>query len=213
MSSIMKFVNVMLSDSTPTFGEALDALSAVPVQELSRPGMLHHHVLGFVQSRIATVDGRELRIHHWPAGARFAEEPHTHLWELTSYVLAGSMRSLTYTVEPSRSDTLFQLYSVKQLDSGTIREPLEANVTVLKIAEETHARGSIYTVPQGAFHTSEPSSSSALTLIITGRATAPRPHVAVARDSDPARFGRAPMTPPSDQEVQEFRSALEQVTS
>lgn len=209
MNSIEEFAIYMLDAvEDRTFNEMIAELKHVPIEDLTRPELMHMHVLGFVQSRLATRGGRELRLHHWPSGARFSEEPHTHLWGLTSYVLSGAMRSTEYQVASSATPSPYSLFSVRQLESGTVREPSLDNVDVTIARLATHRAGEQYRVAVNTYHTSEPASSSALTLITTTRAAVERPRVAVMRESDPVRFGVAPMTPPSPRDIDLFRDAL-----
>ncbi|MGC4869791.1 hypothetical protein ACLQ3B_30610 [Micromonospora sp. DT53] len=189
-----------------TFDEVLNALREVGVERLVDPSRMHRHVLGFVQLRLATSADKELRLHHWPAGVSFSEEPHTHLWDLTSYVLGGEISSTEYAVRPTSSESPHRLFVVKPAEAGTVREPTSRQVTVSVVKSESHDAGSIYFVKHGVYHTSEPSSESALTLITTSAPMSDYPLVVASPQS--SRSGHAPMTPPTIHEIDEFRRAL-----
>ncbi|MEH0933418.1 hypothetical protein [Micromonospora sp. CPCC 205558] len=207
MNEATEFARYLLSSTEErTFDDVLNGLRKVGVERLVEPGRMHRHVLGFVQLRLATSADRELRIHHWPAGASFAEEPHTHLWDLTSYVLSGEIASTEYAVRPTSDESPHRLFVVKPAPAGTVREPTREQVSVSIVKRESHSAGSSYFVKHGVYHTSEPSSTSALTLITTSAPMVDYPLVVASPQS--SRLGHAPMTPPTSQELDEFRRAL-----
>ncbi|MBM0278432.1 hypothetical protein [Micromonospora tarensis] len=207
MDEATEFASYLLSSPEGrTFDEVLNGLRQVGVDRLVDPRRMHQHVLGFVQLRLATSANKELRIHHWPAGASFSEEPHTHLWDLTSYVLAGVITSTEYAVRPTSSGSAHRLFVVKPAHGGTVREPTGRQVRVSIDKQGSHDVGSSYLVPHGVFHTSAPSSASALTLITTSVPMVDYPLVAAPPQS--GRSGHAPMNPPTSHELDDFRRAL-----
>jgi hypothetical protein len=207
MDRLEEFVSYMIeTDRSPSFNDALDALRLVGADRLVESGKIHKHILGFVQLRIASKEGRELRIHHWPMGGSFSEEPHTHLWDLTSYVLGGEIQSTEYAVRLEDRDTR-QLFAVLPAPVGTTREPLGQHVGATAVRQSSYAAGSIYTVEQGVYHTSEPVSVSALTLITTSAAKVSHPLVVATIDSP--RSGHAAMAATSKAEREDFCLALQ----
>ncbi|MEV0154468.1 hypothetical protein AB0H57_12110 [Micromonospora sp. NPDC050686] len=207
MDEVAGFASYMLSGQRArTFAEMLTALREVGVDQLVASDRMHRHVLGFVQLRLATAAGRELRIHHWPASVSFSEEPHTHLWDLTSYVLGGEIRSTEYEVRPAPVAEPTQLFTVKPAQVGTVREPTGEHVSVSVVNRKSQGAGSVYFVGHGVYHTSEPCSSSALTLVTTSSPRVDYPLVVTTPQS--SRSGHAPMTPTTSQEQEDFRRAL-----
>jgi hypothetical protein len=188
------------------FEDVLEALRRVSMKDLLSPDWMHRHVLGFVQLRLPSVDGREIRLHHWTTGGDFAEEPHTHLWDLTSVVLLGQMTSVEFALSKRKGRS--HLYAVKpnsggdgtdRVDTGQVAEAVETS-------RRTYRRGDCYTVPQGAFHVSL-SAGESVTAIVTSPPKVQYPTVVAEPDS--SRLGHARLTPTSVADRLNFRRALE----
>jgi hypothetical protein len=210
MSEVDDFAGYMLGTTqNRSFDEVLDALRRVGIEDLVRPDLMHRHVLGFIQLRLATRQSKELRVHYWPPDVRFSEEPHTHLWDLVSYVLSGEIASTEYAVDRAPDQALRQqLYLVKPAPGGTVREGTGQHVSASIARTESHGAGSVYVVNHGTYHTSEPVSRMALTLITTSAPKSEFPSVVTTPQS--GRAGHAPMVPTSESEQDEFRDALRQ---
>ena len=208
MDEVDGFASYLLdTDQVRTFDEMLVAIRRADLDELVRPEIIHRHVLGFIQLRIATRRSKELRIHYWPIAVSFSEEPHTHLWNLTSYVLAGEIASTEYAVESTPDDrTGQQIFIVKPAANGTVRVATGQHARVSVSAIGSHRAGSVYMVDHGVYHISGPVSGMALTLITTSAPMSAFPLVVTNPQS--SRSGHAPMTPATTQEQHEFRSIL-----
>lgn len=188
------------------FDDVLKALRRVSMEDLLLPEWMHRHVLGFVQLRLPTVDGREIRLHHWTAEGDFAEEPHTHLWDLTSVVLLGQMTSVEFGLAKGKGDS--HLYAVRPNTGGDGTDRVDTGhvVQAAETSRRSYGRGDSYTVPQGAFHVSLPAGES-VTAIVTSPPKVEYPTVVAEPGS--SRLGHAPLTPTSDADRLSFRRALE----
>jgi hypothetical protein len=178
---------------------------------LSEPRLLHKHVLGFIQLRLPlNVSGRIVRLHFWPAGDHYSEEPHTHLWPMRSHVIRGGMTNRNYSVAADpRSET--EIFEVRKQHGGTERMATGEHVAAHCLEGERIAPGAHYDVPAGVFHTSAPSGPGAITIIVAGSEETRCPLVVSTRSS--IRRGFAPFVPVEARDIADFADQLSKALS
>lgn len=114
------------------------------------------HPLGFVSCIVSTdVSGNVFRLHYWPQNERRPKKPdwpiHTHLFDLSSLVLAGSIRDKQYR---TIAGTQFQPFEVEYVgEDSSIRQSGDT-VDILAISESELLPHSCYSVASGVFHES-----------------------------------------------------------
>jgi len=107
-------------------------------------------------------DGWALNI--WTENLPRDEYPHTHTFDLSSYVLHGGLKNMNWTInETPQGD--FRLIS--PIITGAHCEDEDTNrfCTVAKISETFVSRGQHYEVANGVFHTTQITSYPTITLI------------------------------------------------
>lgn len=89
---------------------------------------------------------------------------HTHAYDLSSLVLAGSVHDIQYEEE---TGTAYRVYSVVYSGADSKIEITDRMLSAKKVVDEYHVAGEGYIVPVGRFHqTSVPVDKTALTLVV-----------------------------------------------
>jgi hypothetical protein len=136
------------------------------------------HPLGFLcfpAERLAT---RGVCVHLWAPGLRSAlttSTVHSHSWDLTSYVLYGTLRNQRIQVAPAAGQATHRLFEVRS--RGDVDELLATTrlVSYQPEADSVHGAGSVYFLPAGEFHaTVVPAEQEVATVVLSRN----RPQVA-----------------------------------
>lgn len=140
-------------------------------ENLSKLASVHEplwHPLGFVSCVIRDEPGRSVvRVHCWPKDERRPKRPdwpiHTHVYDLSSLVLAGRVRDLQYG---TKSGDEYAIYSVSYEKDGSAISSTGRDTSLILQADHYHSTGEEYFVPAGSFHqTYVPQDESAITLV------------------------------------------------
>ena len=97
------------------------------------------HPLGFINYPLAESDAYTLRLHIWPYGIDQLPIIRNHVRDLTSYIVTGSIRNLTYEVHP---DTDKPSYRLAEVQYDGLRNVLEASKTTVSchlISDQVYA--------------------------------------------------------------------------
>lgn len=127
------------------------------------------HPLGFVSCVVRDEPNLLMvRVHYWPKAERRTKSPdwpiHTHKYDLSSFVLMGSVRDMQYRTESNGSE--YAIYSVSYHGENSAIAPSKREVSVVRIVDEMHCVGDEYSVPVGVFHqTFVPLDNNAMTLV------------------------------------------------
>jgi hypothetical protein len=129
------------------------------------------HPLGFLcfpAERLAT---RGVCVHLWTPGLRTAlttSTVHSHSWDLTSYVLYGTLRNQRLRVAPAAGQATHRLFEVRS--RGDVDE-LQATTRLVSYhpeADSVHGAGSVYFLPAGEFHaTLVPAEQEVATVVLS----------------------------------------------
>jgi hypothetical protein len=138
------------------------------------PGL--DHILGFGQIRIGEHNGRLVRLHFWRRSARRTETVHSHRRTLTSYVLAGSLVSVGYDIQPGENGT-YRLWEVRNEGLGSRRMPSNEIVTCEEASFFETSDGDSYTVAVGDYHRSMVANDIGITLVVTGNPGSKPPYL------------------------------------
>lgn len=126
-----------------------------------RPIAAVRHPLGFLCLPLERRDGFGVCLHLWPArpppAPATTSTVHCHSWDLTSFVLSGTVRNVRARLvdEPAsraRWGTAHRVFEV--VSHGDVDE-LRATTRVVRYspgADTAHGAGETYTLPAGAFH-------------------------------------------------------------
>jgi len=177
---------------------------------LDRDAQVHRHILGFVQLRLPLLsNGGLVRIHYWPAGALYSEEPHSHSWALRSVVLQGRMLNKCFDVRLRESATT-EIFEVRRTNNGTTRHRTGTHADAMVDTVMHIEVGKCYDIALGDFHTSEPGGDGALTVIATDPPSSRLPLVVTTPQSLRAGFAGFPRPQPRD--LKGFAEALESLS-
>jgi hypothetical protein len=121
--------------------------------------------LGFYRIPLAgNRDEDGLALHFWLEGMPRNEDPHTHIFNLTSRVLCGQVEDTRWEATPSLNGK----YLLRSHVFRDNRYVLDGEGTLCDIHSTTKqvvGRGQTYNVPKGVFHTSALSQFPTVTLI------------------------------------------------
>ncbi|PBC80333.1 hypothetical protein SAMN05428945_5178 [Streptomyces sp. 2224.1] len=132
-----------------------------------------HHPLGFFCLPVLRDGDQGICVHVFEPGesepVQLTTSPvHCHSWELTSFVLYGEVGNLQTRVRQDPVRPTHRVFQVHSSPSGVDEiRPTSRLVRCEPGPEQTSARGQVYRLPAGAFHsTVVPSGSHAATLVL-----------------------------------------------
>ncbi|MFG2827545.1 hypothetical protein ACGFWI_08795 [Streptomyces sp. NPDC048434] len=153
------------------FGAAVAALEDVTSGRRALSAV--HHPLGFFCLPVLRDGDQGVCVHVFEPGASDPVElttspMHCHSWELTSFVLYGEVGNLRIGVRRDPAEPTHRVFQVHSNPSGVDEiRPTSRLVRCEPGPEQTSARGQVYRLPAGAFHsTVVPSGSAAATLVL-----------------------------------------------
>lgn len=125
------------------------------------------HPLGFVSCIIRKEKYFTSRIHYWPKMERRTKVPnwpiHTHVYDLSSYILAGRVRDIQYR---KKDGTDYVIYSVSYKGEDSEIKSTSTYTSIRKISDRIRSIGDEYAIPLGVFHeTQVPLDEFAITLV------------------------------------------------
>jgi hypothetical protein len=150
------------------------------------------HPLGFAHAKIWSEGQSTLRIHLWPLQNRRPQDPlwpiHTHVFNLESLVLAGTVHNKLYEVQSCDMGGS-QLYRVQYRDAGSVLLATGLFAEAFETQGQKAGPGEIYGVPADMFHSSSVEDHAfAATLVRTRKDKAIEPLVLGARAADSEYF-------------------------
>jgi hypothetical protein len=114
------------------------------------------HPLGFLMCKLSQEEGRNIRLHIWPDNNDKVQEPawliHDHLFELKSWVLAGSIENIEYEVVPGKSN--YSIYHASYEHNRSILNRTEKTVNIIERNRFVVDAGDVYQVATGVLHQS-----------------------------------------------------------
>jgi len=161
------------------------------------------HPLGFLVRVLETLPtGERIRLHVWHASLRGNQGSelsiHSHPFELSSYIVFGRLRNITYDVVHSASGEN-RLFSVSYDDQHSVLTPTHERVSWRALSETKLADGGQYHVPAGQFHaTYVPPEAMAATIVITGPEGAAQARVVGPDIGSPIQYRRSDQNLPSE---------------
>ncbi|MFG2490773.1 hypothetical protein OHT20_38620 [Streptomyces caniferus] len=153
------------------FGAAVAALEDVTSGRRELRAV--YHPLGFFCLPVLRDGDEGVCVHVFEPGTSDRVElttspVHCHSWELTSFVLYGEVGNLRSRVCQDPVQPTHRVFQVHSSPSGVDEiQPTSRLVRCEPGPEQTSARGQVYRLPAGAFHsTVVPSGSTAATLVL-----------------------------------------------
>ena len=155
------------------------------------------HPLGFIHVKLLAPSPTEsFRLHLWPAELKHKEEQadkiHDHLFNVSSKVVAGSVKNVKYKFKPDKDGD----HRILRVHYGQAKSELyESGLTgfLHKIESRTYEAPAAYYVPRFELHETVPSClANSLTLVRTDSAAAYEPQ-AVFKKSSPIPRARVPI--------------------
>jgi hypothetical protein len=127
--------------------------------ELLTQSRLKRHPLGFLHSTLMDNSNAALRLHIWKPGMRVIQEPawliHTHVFDLQSLVLIGSLKNVIYRWTPDTRSPEFRIYETSYRDRTSFIKATD-RVGRIKLESSSEIRtGRQYSVAYGQFHQTE----------------------------------------------------------
>lgn len=113
------------------------------------------HPLGFLCLPAQRLPGHGACVHLWTPAVRpqlTTTGMHAHSWDLTSYVLYGTLRNLRIRVAEASGAATHQVFEVRSRGDVDELHATGRAVACLPAAEDVQAGGSVYGLPAGEFH-------------------------------------------------------------
>ena len=128
------------------------------------------HPLGFVSCVISKQDEEFItRVHYWPKFDRRTKNPqwpiHSHAYDLSSYILEGSVRDIQYQ---QTEGTDYTVYSVSYGGNDSAINISHKQISIKKVVDQVRNVGEEYSVAVGSLHQTKVSlGESAVSLVVT----------------------------------------------
>jgi hypothetical protein len=154
------------------------------------------HPLGFVMISESVGDGVDLRYHVWPenwppADGQEGADLHDHIYDLSSIVVAGSIRQETLEAVPDPQGD-YQVFEVQYSAAGSAQHYTGRSVRLDSIFDDIFSVGMAYRLSASTVHRVEVLERPAATLVLTTRcagSTAPLVFVPTGQPA-PSNFDR-----------------------
>lgn len=133
------------------------------------------HPLGFLCFPAQRLGEQGVCVHLWTSAAQQAlttSPMHAHSWDLTSYVLYGSLRNQHIGVTDTPSNPTHRVFEV--LSRGDVDE-LHATarlVTCRPAGDRGYRAGEVYVLPAGEFHATVPDDEQDVATVVLSRSRA-----------------------------------------
>lgn len=130
------------------------------------------HPLGFFCFPAQRLPGHWVCVHLWTPGIRpvlTTSQVHAHSWDLTSYVLYGTLRNQRILVADAPGSATHRVFEVRS--HGDVDE-LHATGRLVSYQPETdevHRAGSTYFLAAGEFHATVPPGEQDVATVVLGR--------------------------------------------
>jgi hypothetical protein len=130
------------------------------------------HPLGFLcfpAQRLAT---RGVCVHLWTPGLRHVlttSQVHAHSWDLTSYVLYGTLRNQRLRVADAPGSATHRVFEVRSRGDMDELHATSRLVSYQPEADDVHGAGSVYFLPTGEFHATVVPSEQDVATVVLGR--------------------------------------------
>jgi hypothetical protein len=134
------------------------------------------HPLGFLCIPVQRTCGHGICIHVWTPAllpALTTSQVHSHSWDLTSYVLYGTLRNQRIRVAETGAMATHRIFEVR---SHGDTDELQATTRLVSCTPETarnYGAGCVYFLPAGEFHTTVVPGTQEVATVALGRS---RPH-------------------------------------
>src|SRR5438132_13498275 len=116
------------------------------------------HPLGFLVVRLGEVPSGQLRLHIWTSNSRPIQLPnwpvHTHIFELQSHILVGTVTNEWYEVKPGNPG-YSRLYEVAYRGTTSMMNATSNYVDCACTLQESFDPGSNYVVDREQYHATE----------------------------------------------------------
>ena len=114
------------------------------------------HPLGFILCKLSEEGEKKIRLHIWPNNNDRMQKPawliHDHLFNLKSWVVAGRIENIEYSVEEGTPN--FRVYHARYEEDGSVLYRTDKKVFITEKIRYLVSTGERYSVPSGMFHQS-----------------------------------------------------------
>lgn len=132
----------------------------------SKCKMIHFFGLGFIQVKVSHTQRYHFYSSELP-GFVDQESVHNHRYDFTSTILGGKLKQEIFSVTPGEADAEFVMKE-ESCRSNVKAPDTETPCRVYKLFEDTHVKGSTYTIDKDTFHKIVPVTDSAVTFLTRG---------------------------------------------
>jgi hypothetical protein len=133
------------------------------------------HPLGFFCFPAQRLPGRGVCIHLWTPGSRHAlttSHVHAHSWDLTSYVLYGTLRNQRVRVADTPGSATHRVFEVRSRGDVDELHATGRLVSYQPEADDVYRAGSVYSLRAGEFHATVPPGEQDVATVVLGRGRA-----------------------------------------
>ncbi|MGF6952443.1 hypothetical protein QF028_004948 [Neobacillus sp. B4I6] len=159
MDDILKKISIQLNNEAEhneLYGTVIEAINWCEKTEQLKG---YYHPLGFIHIPLGKVNKQSIRLHIWSHQERRKQQPfypiHTHIFELKSHLLYGSLKNRIYEISTENFPLENVIYSVDYNSQVSILKRTEKKINYKQITEGIFQKGDYYSVKKGNFHSSE----------------------------------------------------------
>lgn len=130
------------------------------------------HPLGFICFPVERMSEYGVCVHLWTPDARrvlAASQVHAHSWDLTSYVLYGTLRNQRIRVDAAQDSASHRVFEVRSRGDVDEFHATPRLVSCQPEADSVYGAGSVYFLPVGVFHATVASREQHIATVVLGR--------------------------------------------
>ncbi len=114
------------------------------------------HPLGFILCKLSEEGEKKIRLHIWPNNNDRMQKPawliHDHLFNLKSWVVAGRIENIEYSVEEGTPN--FRVYHARYEEDSSVLYRTDKKIFITEKIKYLVSAGERYSVPSGMLHQS-----------------------------------------------------------
>lgn len=171
----MDYANIRAAVRRGTAADSVPGWALLLLRDIASGGRdltAVRHPLGFLCFPAQRLAEHGVCVHLWTPGlGRVLDttQVHSHSWDLTSYVLYGTLRNQRMRVAAAPGPATHRVFEVRS--RGDVDE-LRATTRLVSYqleADSVHGAGSVYSMPAGEFHTTVAPGEQDVATVVLGR--------------------------------------------
>jgi hypothetical protein len=180
---------VSIREVTQALEEGSISLQALLLLRRQLKAPFRLHPLGFIACTLLSDGPQKVRLHYWPVAGGSQQSPdcqiHNHLFNFRSWVLAGEVQNIEYSVSNSDAGREMAEYRTEYLHDQSILSKTGRTLRLTETRRTAYPAGSTYSLAAGVLHeTVRLGLEPAVTILVADEVSTAPPLVFGPRDGE-----------------------------